>query len=118
MAILRFKSVKDSGVGELKSKLQELNLELMKLNFQRASKSVSNPGKIGEIRRSIAKILTVMSLKGKEQRAELKAGKVGKEGKSAGKVQKQSQRAQEKKGAVQKQTQDKRNKLLGKVLKK
>ncbi|HIH18082.1 MAG TPA: 50S ribosomal protein L29 [Nanoarchaeota archaeon] len=72
MAILKFKTIKDSNPSELKSKLHELRLELMKLNSQRASKSVSNPGKIKEIRRSIAKILTAMNAK--RQSAELGAG--------------------------------------------
>ncbi len=67
MAILKFKAIKDSNPSELKSKLHELRLELMKLNSQRASKSVSNPGKIREIRKSIARILTSMNAKHQRQ---------------------------------------------------
>lgn len=65
MAILKSKSLRASDIEELKSKLKELKLELMKLSSQKASKSVSNPGKIKEIKRSIAKILTSINLKSK-----------------------------------------------------
>lgn len=63
MAILKSKSLIESDASELKNKLKELKLELIKLSSQRATKSVSNPGKIREIRRSIAKILTALNLK-------------------------------------------------------
>lgn len=67
MAIIKSKSLQESDANELKSKLKELKLELMKLSSQRASKSVSNPGRIKEIRRSIAKIMTVLNLKNKKK---------------------------------------------------
>jgi len=91
MAIIKIKAIRDSGSGELKSKLSELKLELMKLNFQRASKSVSNPGKIKEIRKSIARILTVMNAK---QGKETPVGREGREGKKGAQI---PAKAQEKK---------------------
>lgn len=75
MAILKTKTLKGTGESELKSKLHELRLELMKLNSQRASKSVSNPGKIKEIRRSVAKILTVMNARRESQKGDEGTGK-------------------------------------------
>ncbi|OYT41779.1 50S ribosomal protein L29 [Candidatus Pacearchaeota archaeon ex4484_26] len=68
MAILKSKSLHASDIKELKDKLKELKLELMKLSSQKASKSVSNPGKIKEIKRSIAKLLTVINQKSKAER--------------------------------------------------
>jgi len=67
MAILKSKNLKRIDNQELKSKLKELRLELMKLSSQKASKSVSNPGKIREIKKSIAKILTEESLRKKSK---------------------------------------------------
>jgi large subunit ribosomal protein L29 len=59
MAILRIKEIKNMGKAELKKKLDELKKELMKVSSQRATKAnIENPGKIKEIRRTIAKILT------------------------------------------------------------
>ena len=72
MAILKAKTIKDTEMSELKSKIKELRLELIKLSAQRASKSVSNPGKIREIRKSVARIFTVMNLR----KSEAKEGKI------------------------------------------
>ena len=63
MAILNSKALQGSDAGELKNKLRDLRLELIKLSSQRASKSVSNPGKMKELRRSVAKILTALNLR-------------------------------------------------------
>ena len=67
MDILRSKSLQGSDRGELRSKLKDLQTELMKLSSQRASKSVSNPGRMGEIRRSIAKIHTFINQKNRKE---------------------------------------------------
>ncbi len=59
MAILRMKQIKEMKGPELEEKMRELKLELSK---ERASSeiggTVKNPGKIKEIRRTIARILT------------------------------------------------------------
>ncbi len=70
MAIIKSKALQNSDTSELKNKLKELRLELIKLSSQRASKSVSNPGMMKEIRRSIAKILTVLNSKAKSRAAQ------------------------------------------------
>ncbi len=67
MAIIRSKALRETGVSELKNRLRELELELMKFSSQRAAKSVSNPGRIKLLRRSIAKLLTAISLKKAEE---------------------------------------------------
>ena len=67
MAIIKSKALQNSDTSELKNKLQELRLELIKLSSQRASKSVSNPGRMGEIRRSIAKIHTFINQKNRKE---------------------------------------------------
>ena len=70
MVILRFKDIKQTEKQELQSKLQDLRTELMKSNFQRTTRSVSNPGKVKEIRRTIAKILTSLKLRAIEKQRE------------------------------------------------
>ncbi|MBU2496875.1 MAG: 50S ribosomal protein L29 [Nanoarchaeota archaeon] len=66
MAILKSKNLKEIDAEELKSKLKELRLELIKLSSQKASKSVSNPGRIREIKRSVARILTEENIRKKQ----------------------------------------------------
>lgn len=64
MAVLRIKDVKKLGEKDLDKKLNELRLELTK---ERASiaigASATSPGRIREIRRVIARILTVKNEK-------------------------------------------------------
>jgi len=49
---------------QLASKLSELRLELAKLRAQVRSGAVKNPGRIRELKRSIARILTVLNERG------------------------------------------------------
>ena len=59
MAILKNKEIKNMGEEELKKKLKDLRKELMKINSQRATKAnIENPGKIKQIKKTVAKILT------------------------------------------------------------
>jgi large subunit ribosomal protein L29 len=52
----------------LEKQQKELNMELMKLNSQRASGTVpKNPGQIKNARKTIARILTILSRKSKEK---------------------------------------------------
>ena len=61
MAILRTSEIRKMKTEELKQKLSELRLELSKLRAQvRVGGSVKNPGRIRELRRTIARILTIM----------------------------------------------------------
>ena len=45
---------------ERKKKLEELRMELIKLRLQATTGALDNPGKIRAIRKTIARILTVM----------------------------------------------------------
>ena len=64
MAILRIKQIREMKETELNEKMKELKLELSK---ERASAeiggTVKNPGKIREIRKTVARILTLRKQK-------------------------------------------------------
>ena len=52
------------GVPELKTKLVELKKELMKLNAQKSTgSSLKNPGLVRQTRKSIARLLTLITKK-------------------------------------------------------
>ncbi|WP_456474537.1 50S ribosomal protein L29 [Candidatus Pyrohabitans sp.] len=64
MAILRASEVREMGVEEMKEKLEELRKELLKERSKAASVGVpENPGRVRELRRTIARILTIMKEK-------------------------------------------------------
>ncbi len=63
MALIRKKEIKELGEEELRKKLSEFRLELMKLNAQRVVGGSTNPGRIRELRKSIARILTELNLR-------------------------------------------------------
>jgi large subunit ribosomal protein L29 len=48
---------------ELNAKLNELKEELFKLRFQHAINQLDNPQKIVEVKRNIARVMTVLSEK-------------------------------------------------------
>jgi large subunit ribosomal protein L29 len=61
MAILRVKEIREMSMEERRRKLEELRAELTRLKAMvRAGGSIENPGRIKELRRTIARILTVM----------------------------------------------------------
>ena len=61
MAIIRKKELKTLGNEELKEKLQQLRTELSTEKGATASGTrAENPGKIKEIKRTIARILTIL----------------------------------------------------------
>lgn len=61
MAILRVKEIREMSIEERRRKLEELRAELTRLKAMvRAGGSIENPGRIKELRRTIARILTVM----------------------------------------------------------
>jgi len=68
MAILRVKDIRKLNDKELKEKLNELQLELSKerANIEIGA-SVSSPGKIREIRRTIARINTELQSRGEKK---------------------------------------------------
>lgn len=60
MAILSKTDLKNIPKEKIEEKIKELKKELMRYNSQRAvGTAVENPGKIKELRRSIAKLLTI-----------------------------------------------------------
>lgn len=60
MAILKKTELKNISKGAIEEKMKELHKELMKYNSQRAvGTAIENPGRIRELRRSIAKLLTI-----------------------------------------------------------
>jgi large subunit ribosomal protein L29 len=60
MAILKVKQIREMSPKDLNSKLSELRLELMKdSGGVKMGKPIKNTGKIGELKRTIARVLTV-----------------------------------------------------------
>lgn len=74
MAIINKTDLKNMNESTINGRLSELKKELMKLNAQRAvGTAVENPGKIKELRRSIAKLLTIKKIKSKNLGGNAKA---------------------------------------------
>ncbi|MDI6806601.1 MAG: 50S ribosomal protein L29 [Candidatus Aenigmarchaeota archaeon] len=64
MAILKAKDIRKMKPEELKKRLQELRLELAKeLGNVKMGRPIKNPGRIRELRRTIARILTIQKEK-------------------------------------------------------
>ena len=57
---MNIKEIRDKSSDELKKKLEEAKVELFDLRFQRATGSIENPMRIRELKKSIARILTVL----------------------------------------------------------
>jgi large subunit ribosomal protein L29 len=61
MAILRADEIRDMSLDEMRSKLREFRSELTReRSIAAAGGSLDNPARIRELRRTIAKILTIM----------------------------------------------------------
>ncbi|GAB6056070.1 50S ribosomal protein L29 [Methanobacterium movens] len=67
MAILRSKEIRDMELDEIHKKLDELKAEYAK-NVSKSSAAgvYENPGKIKELKRTIARVLTIINEKQKE----------------------------------------------------
>ncbi len=61
MAILKMKKIRELSEKELQERMRELKLELSKEKAASEIGTVKNPGRIREIRRTIARILTLQS---------------------------------------------------------
>ena len=59
MAELKTKKIRQMGEKDIETKLQELRLELAKELAASEIGTVKNPGRIGHIKKTIARILTV-----------------------------------------------------------
>jgi large subunit ribosomal protein L29 len=78
MPIIRVKEIREMPPEERKKKLNELRTELLRLKTMvKAGGSVENPARIKELRKAIARILTIEN----EQKLGLKPAKEGKKGK-------------------------------------
>jgi len=65
VAILRPSEIRDMNVEEMRSKLRELRTELARARATvAAGGSLDNPARIRELRRTIARVLTIMKEKG------------------------------------------------------
>lgn len=62
---MKAKELRELSLPELKEKLSELRQELFNLRFQKSIHRLENPMKIRNIRRDIARVLTI--IKEKEQ---------------------------------------------------
>ncbi|TES83808.1 MAG: 50S ribosomal protein L29 [Hadesarchaea archaeon] len=66
MAILKSSEIRDLSVEEMKAKIRELRAELARTRATAAAGgSLENPARIHELRRTIARILTIMKEKQK-----------------------------------------------------
>jgi large subunit ribosomal protein L29 len=57
---------------ELQDRLRQARDELFRLRFQHATKQLGNPGRLSEVRRDVARILTL--LRQREQAAQAERG--------------------------------------------
>ena len=60
---MNIKEIRDKSSDDLKKSLEESKVELFDLRFARATGSIDNPMRIREIKKSIARILTVLNEK-------------------------------------------------------
>ena len=68
MAILRSKEIWEMEIDEIQEKLIELKAELNKdISKAAAAGVIDNPGQIRELKRTIARVLTIMNQKQKEK---------------------------------------------------
>ncbi len=58
--------VRELGVEELEQRLAETRRELFNLRFQHATGQLENTGQVREVRRNIARLLTVLNQKRQE----------------------------------------------------
>ena len=62
------KELRDLSISELKEKQKQFKQELFNLRFQNAIGQLSNVGRIKEVKKSIARVLTIITEKEMEAR--------------------------------------------------
>ena len=67
---MNIKEVREKSSADLQKSLEEMKVELFDLRFARATGSIENPMRIRELKKSIARILTVLH----ERESEVKEG--------------------------------------------
>ena len=60
---MKAKEIREMTPDELNAKLKELKTELFNLRFQHAINQLDNPQKIVEVKKNIARVMTVLSEK-------------------------------------------------------
>ena len=60
---MKIKDVRDKSTEELKEELEKLKKESFNLRFQKAGGQLENTARVRFVRRTIARILTVLNLK-------------------------------------------------------
>jgi large subunit ribosomal protein L29 len=69
MVILRSKEIREMGTEEIQKKLDELRAEhASNISKSAAAGVYENPGKIKELKRTIARVITIMNEKEKENK--------------------------------------------------
>ena len=58
---MKISEIRDLSTAELEEKLQDSKKELFNLRFQKAVNQLENPKRITEVKKTIARILTVMN---------------------------------------------------------
>jgi large subunit ribosomal protein L29 len=67
---MKAKNIRERSDDELRKALSDLEEQLFKLRFQKSTGQIENPIKIREVRKDIARVMTVMT----ERQAEGSAG--------------------------------------------
>ena len=67
---MNIKEVREKSTADLQKTLEDYKVELFDLRFQRATGSIENPMRIRELKKSIARIMTVLN----ERENEVKEG--------------------------------------------
>lgn len=66
---MKINEVRELSTPELEEKLAELKQELFNLRFQKAVNQLENPKKIGDVKKTIARILTIIHERDNEDSA-------------------------------------------------
>ena len=66
---MRAKEIRDRSDDELQKTLGDLEEQLFKLRFQKSTGQIENPQKIREVRKDIARVLTVINERGPQESA-------------------------------------------------
>jgi len=65
---LKPSELREMTIEELKEKEKELRKELFNLRFQKATGEIQNPNRIKQVKRDIARILTIITEKERQKR--------------------------------------------------
>ena len=66
---MKINEVRELSMAELEEKLAEMKQELFNLRFQKAVNQLENPKKIGDVKKTIARILTIIHERDNEDSA-------------------------------------------------